>query len=88
MDLNYLPLHAIALLTHSSILNDPNDLVELRKIEKCLKFIIDPLIDSLESTNNISCIKYLIGKIKSSKSKIEPENEMINVVSIFYHLHV
>jgi len=82
MDLNYLPLHAIALLTHSSILNDPNDLIELRKIEKCLKFIIDPLIDSLESTNNISCIKYLIGKIKLSKSKIESENEMTNIVSI------
>ncbi|KAL7021688.1 hypothetical protein ACKWTF_011984 [Chironomus riparius] len=87
INLIYLPLQAIALLTHSSILNDPNDLIELRKIEKCLKFIIDPLIDSLESTNNISCIKYLIGKIKLSKSKIEPENEMINVVSILMPVH-
>lgn len=85
MDLNYLPLHAISLLTHSSLLNDPNDLLELRKIEKCLKFIIDPLIDSLESTNNISCIKYLIGRVKLNKNKMEPDSECLNIVS-FYNL--
>ncbi|KAG5673625.1 hypothetical protein PVAND_003654 [Polypedilum vanderplanki] len=79
MELNYLPIYAIALLTHSSILNESDDLLELRKIEKCLKFIIDPLIDSLESTNNINCIKQLIHKIKLSKNKLNPENENINV---------
>lgn len=85
LDLNYMPLHAISLLTHSSILADTNDLLELRKIEKCLKFIIDPLIDSLESTNNINCIKHLIGKVKVSKNKMEPENDMINIVSTIIH---
>lgn len=81
MDLNYLPIYGIALLTHSSILNESTDMLELRKIEKCLKFLIDPLIDSVESTNNISCIKQLIRKVKLSKNKIEPENETINEVS-------
>ena len=81
MDLNYLPLHAMSFLTHSSILNDPNDLIELRKVEKCLKFIIDPLIDNLETSNNISCIKYLIARVKLSKDKMEPHNELTNIVS-------
>jgi hypothetical protein len=81
MDLNYLPIYAIALLTHSSLLNEPDDLLELRRVEKCLKFIIDPLIDSLESTNNIRCIKQLIRKVKLSKNKLDPENESTNEVS-------
>jgi hypothetical protein len=63
------------------MLNDPNDTVELRKVEKCLKFIMDPIIDSLESTNNIDCIKNLLKKIKMSKNSLEPNNENVNVVS-------
>lgn len=81
MDLNYLPIYAIILLTHSSVLNESDDLLELRRVEKCLKFIIDPLIDSLESTNNINCIKQLIRKVKLSKNKLDPENESTNEVS-------
>lgn len=82
MDLNYLPLYGIVLLTHSSLLHeDPNDLIELRKVEKCLKFLIDPLIDTLESTNHISYIKQLIRKVKFCKNKFDPENEHTNVVS-------
>lgn len=81
MNLINLPLYGIALLTHSSILNDSNDVVELRKIEKCLKFIIDPLSDNLESTSNIDCIKELIRRVKLSKNGIDPSNESLNVVS-------
>lgn len=81
MNLINLPLYGIALLTHSSILNDPNDVVELRKIEKCLKFIIDPLSDNLESTSNIDCIKELIRRVKLSKNSVDPSNESLNVVS-------
>jgi hypothetical protein len=81
IDLNCIPLYGIALLTHSSLLNDINDLIELRKVEKCLKFLIDPLIDTLESTNNINLIKQLIKKVKLSKNKLDPDNESINIVS-------
>ena len=82
MDLNFLPIYGIALLTNSSILNDTNDIFELRKIEKCLKFIIDPLIDNLESTPNIECIKSLIRKVKLSKNGLDASNESLNVVSL------
>lgn len=81
MNLNYLPLYGIALLTHSSVLNDINDILELRRIEKCLKFIIDPLIDNLESTNNIECIKKLLKMVKHSKNCLDTQNESLNVVS-------
>lgn len=81
MNLNFLSIYGIAFLTHSSILSDPNNIVELRKVEKCLKFIMDPVIDCLESTSNIDCIKNLIKKIKMSKNALEPNNETLNVVS-------
>lgn len=86
MNLNCLPLYGIALLTHSSLLSDSNDIVELRKAEKCLKFIMDPLIDCLESTPNIECIKSLLKKVKLSKNCLEPNNESLNVVSELINL--
>lgn len=81
MNLNYLAIYGIALLTHSSLISDSKDIIELRKVEKCLKFLMDPIIDSLESTNNIDCIKNLIKRVKLSKNALEPNNENINVVS-------
>lgn len=77
---DYILPFAISVLAHSSLFDNPTDVAQLKLIEKCLWFILEPLINNKE-TFCFSLYKNLIDRMKHSKSAHQPEDQEVNQVS-------
>jgi hypothetical protein len=77
---DYILPFAIIVLTHSSILQDRTNVEELKTAEKCLNFILEPLISN-KDTFCFSLYTNMIQKMKNSKSANQPLDNEINEVS-------
>lgn len=76
---DYILPFAITVLSHSSILEDCTNIEELKTVEKCLNFILEPLINN-KDTFCFSLYTNMIEKMKHAKSAFQPHNENINEV--------
>lgn len=76
---DYILPFGIIVLAHSEFLEDPSNYNQLKTVEKCLTFILDPLIKN-KDTFCFSLYKNMIQKMKSSKSAFQPTNDHVNEV--------
>lgn len=77
---DYILPFAITVLSHSNIiLEDRTNIEELKNVEKCLNFILDPLINN-KDTFCFSLYKNMIEKMKQAKSAYQPTNSVVNEV--------
>jgi sister chromatid cohesion protein PDS5 len=76
---DYILPFAITVLSHSSLLVDRSSVGELQVIEKCLNFVLEPLINN-KDTFCFSLYKNMIEKMKHAKSAYQPLNEEVNEV--------
>lgn len=78
---DYILPFGITVLAHSEYLDDPTSMEQLAEAEKCLKFILDPMIRN-KDTFCFSLYKNMIQKMKNSKSAFQPMNDQVNEVRI------
>lgn len=76
---DYILPFAVTVLAHSSILQDRNSVEQLQTVEKCLNFILEPLIHNKE-TFCFSLYTNMIEKMKQSKSAYQPLDDQVNEV--------
>jgi sister-chromatid-cohesion protein PDS5 len=79
---DYILPFAVAVLTHSSFYTDPLNIDQLKRVEKCLTFILEPLINNKE-TFCFSLYRNLIDRMKHSKSAYQSTDDLVNKVSFF-----
>lgn len=77
---DYIVPFAIAILAHSNLFQDRTNIEQLKLVEKCLNFILEPLINSKE-TFCFSLYTNMIQRMKHSKSAYKSDNQEINEVS-------
>jgi sister chromatid cohesion protein PDS5 len=77
---DYILPFAITVLSHSNILEDCTNISELQVVEKCLNFILEPLISN-KDTFCFSLYTNMIEKMKHAKSAYQPHNDDVNEVS-------
>lgn len=77
---DYILPFAITVLSHSNLLEERSNIVELQVVEKCLNFILEPLINN-KDTFCFSLYTNMIEKMKHAKSAYQPHNDEINEVS-------
>lgn len=78
---DYILPFGITVLAHSDYLDDTTSMEQLAEAEKCLKFILDPMIRN-KDTFCFSLYKNMIQKMKNSKSAFQPMNDQVNEVRI------
>lgn len=78
---DYILPFGITVLAHSEYLDDTTSMEQLAEAEKCLKFILDPMIRN-KDTFCFSLYKNMIQKMKNSKSAFQPMNDQVNEVRI------
>lgn len=77
---DYILPFAVTVLSHSNIvLEDRTNIDELKIVEKCLNFILEPLINN-KDTFCFSLYKNMIEKMKQAKSAYQPMNAAVNEV--------
>lgn len=76
---DYILPFAITVLAHSTLLPDCKDIEQLKIVEKCLNFILEPLISN-KDTFCFSLYTNMIEKMKHSKSAFKPHDDQINEV--------
>lgn len=76
---DYILPFAIAVLAHSDIFNDLTDINQLKEVEKCLFFILEPLVCNSD-TFCFSLYKTLLERMKHSKSAHKLTDDAINKV--------
>ncbi|CRK92889.1 CLUMA_CG006304, isoform A [Clunio marinus] len=74
---DYILPFAVTVLSHSNLLEDRTNIDELKIAEKCLSFILEPLINN-KDTFCFSLYKNMIEKMKNAKSAYQPHNDTIN----------
>lgn len=77
---DYILPFAVSVLAHSSFFEDPKNLDQLKRVEKCIWFILEPLINNKEMFC-FSLYTNLLEKMKASKSAFQPNDENVNTVS-------
>lgn len=77
---DYILPFAITVLSHSNLLEERSNIEELQVVEKCLNFILEPLINNKE-TFCFSLYTNMIEKMKQAKSASQPLNDDVNEVS-------
>lgn len=78
---DYILPFAVTVLSHSNtILEDRTNIEDLKNVEKCLNFILEPLINN-KDTFCFSLYKNMIEKMKQAKSAYQPTNTVVNEVS-------
>jgi sister-chromatid-cohesion protein PDS5 len=77
---DYILPFAVTVLAHSSFFQDRNSVEQLQLVEKCLSFVLEPLITNKE-TFCFTLYSNMIEKMKHSKSAYQPFNDQINEVS-------
>lgn len=86
---DYMLAFAIAILVHDPSYTNHEDYVQLRKMEKCLRFIIEPLMAKRESFV-YGFYKQLLQLIKQreyaqSSDKDRMQNNYVCCFVVFYH---
>lgn len=76
---DYILPFAIAVLAHSSLLEDRTSIEQLKNVEKCLSFILEPLYSN-KDTFCYSLYSNMIEKMKNSKSAFKPHDDQVNEV--------
>lgn len=76
---------AIAVLAHSTLLEECTNIEQLKTVEKCLNFILEPLVGNKE-TFCFSLYTNMIQKMKHSKSAYQPHNEQTNEVCFLLNI--
>lgn len=76
---DYILPFAVTVLAHSTLLEDNRNIEQLKNVEKCMNFILDPLVGNKE-TFCFSLYTNMIQKMKLSKSAFQPHNDQINEV--------
>lgn len=84
---DYILPFAIAVLAHSDAFDDLTDVNQLKQVEKCLFFILEPLVSNAD-TFCFSLYKTLIERMKHSKSAHKPTNDAVNKVSSHYFCEI
>lgn len=77
---DYILPFAVTVLSHSNLLEDRTSIEELKVAEKCLNFILEPLINN-KDTFCFSLYTSMIEKMKHAKSAYQPHNDDVNEVS-------
>lgn len=78
---DYILPFAITVLSHSNhLLENRTNIEELKTAEKCLNFILEPLINN-KDTFCFSLYTNMIEKMKHAKSAYQPHNDDVNEVS-------
>lgn len=77
---DYILPFAITVLSHNNLLEDRTNIQELMVVEKCLNFVLEPLINN-KDTFCFSLYKNMIEKMKNAKSAFQPLNDEVNEVS-------
>lgn len=81
---DYILPFAVAVLAHSTLLEVCTNVDQLKVVEQCLNFILEPLVSNKE-TFCFSLYTNMIQKMKHSKSAYQPpHNDQINEVSFNY----
>lgn len=78
---DYILPFGIIVLAYSEYLDDTTSMDQLHEMEKCLNFILDPMIRN-KDTFCFSLYKNMIQKMKNSKSAFQPMNDQVNEVSL------
>lgn len=76
---DYMLVFAVPLLAHHPEFTDPSDKSQLKRIQSCLWFILEPLM----TKNDAYCFgfyKALIEQMKNHKDAVKPEDELTNQV--------
>lgn len=81
---DYILPFAITVLSHSNLLEDRTNIQELMVVEKCLNFVLEPLINN-KDTFCFSLYKNMVEKMKHAKSAFQPLNDEVNEVSCREH---
>lgn len=76
---DYILPFAITVLSHSNLLEERSNIEELQVVEKCLNFILEPLINN-KDTFCFSLYTNMIEKMKHAKSAYQPHNDEVNEV--------
>ncbi|XP_047482987.1 sister chromatid cohesion protein PDS5 homolog B-A-like [Penaeus chinensis] len=74
---DYMLVFAVPLLAHHPEFTDPSDKSQLKRIQSCLWFILEPLM----TKNDAYCFgfyKALIEQMKNHKDAVKPEDELTN----------
>lgn len=77
---DYMLVFSVPVLTHDDTFTAYDDTVQLKQIEKCLWFILEPLITNKE----FFCFgfyKNLVERMKNHKDAFKPEDDVTNYVS-------
>lgn len=77
---DYILPFAVSVLAHSTLLEESSNKEQLKTVEKCLSFILEPLVSNKE-TFCFSLYTNMIKKMKHSKSAYQPHNDQINEVN-------
>ena len=77
---DYILPFAITVLSHSNLLQERTNLEELQMVEKCLNFILEPLINN-KDTFCFSLYKNMVEKMKHAKSAYQPHDDDVNEVN-------
>lgn len=72
---------AVAVLTHDPNFTNPADFSQLRQVEACLWFVLEPLASSGE-TLKYCFYKELFSRLKHHKSAYKGDVEIINQVNL------
>lgn len=79
---DYILPFAITVLAHSTLLQNHKNIEQLKIVEKCLSFVLEPLINNKE-TFCFSLYTNMIEKMKHSKSAYKPHDNQINEVNFY-----
>lgn len=82
---DYMLVFAIAILAHCPQFTDPKNVDQLLTMKSCLWFIMEPLITKNDSYC-YSFYKGMLDRLKTVKDALEPDNEVVNEVSITFFL--
>jgi sister chromatid cohesion protein PDS5 len=77
---DYILPFAVTVLSHSSLLESRSNIEDLQMAEKCLNFVLEPLIVNRD-TFCFSLYKNMIEKMKNAKSAFQPLSDDVNEVS-------
>jgi sister-chromatid-cohesion protein PDS5 len=70
----------VTVLSHSNLIDDCSNIEDLKVVEKCLNFILEPLINN-KDTFCFSLYKNMVEKMKHAKSAYQPTSDDVNEVS-------
>lgn len=82
---DYMLLFSIAVLTHDPNFTDPENVTQLKGIEKCLTLVLEPLIKNKEFYC-FAFYKNIIDRVKNTRCALNPDDNLTNIVSKLFFI--